>query len=319
MIRKTGTPQSAKRKGKFILEMKRNSGYYLMILPPALVLFAFAYVPLPGLIVAFQDFNVVDVFRSPFVGTRNFDFFFRSGMAWRLTRTTMWFNINYLFWTHLVSIAFAIMLTELRTKFSKRIYQNIMFLPHFFSVIIVAHLVTRVVFVDGMGIVNRVFEFFGGEAVPWSREPAAWPGIIVGTHVWRTVGFQTIIYLASIAGIDDQLYEAAAIDGALRPRQIWHITLPMLVPTVIILTLLSIGNMVRGDFALIYNLTTGINRPQLLRYTDIIDTFVFRAIRETVNFPMAAAVGLYQSVVGFVLVMWSNWLVRRYDKDKALF
>jgi len=302
------------------MEMKRNWGYYIMIVPAALLLFAFSYVPLPGLIVAFQNFNVIDVFRSPWVGLRNFEFYFRSGHAWSTTTTTIWLNLNYLVWTNAISIAFAIMLNELRGRFAKRFYQNVMFLPFFFSVVIVAHLVIRVVFPDGMGIANQIISFFGGEPVAWSRNPGPWPWIVIFTHVWRTVGYQTIIYLASISGIDEQLYEAAAIDGASRPRQIWHIMLPMLIPTICILSLLSIGNMLRGDFGLIWNLTGGVDRNNLLLYTDVIDTYVFRAITgRATNFSIAAAVGLYQSVVGFILVAGSNWLVRRYEKDYALF
>jgi len=320
MSGKTTAPRLKPRKPGFYMEIRRNWGYYVMIVPAALLLFAFAYVPLPGLIIAFQNFNVQDVFRSPWVGFRNFEFYFRSGHAWSTTTNTIWLNFNYLVWTNAISIAFAIMLNELRGRFAKRFYQNVMFLPFFFSVVIVAHLVIRVVFPDGMGIANQIISFFGGEAVNWSRTPEPWPWIIIFTHVWRTVGYQTIIYLASISGIDEQLYEAAAIDGASRPRQIRHIMLPMLIPTICILSLLSIGNMLRGDFGLIWNLTGGVDRNNLLLYTDVIDTYVFRAITgRATNFPIAAAVGLYQSVVGFILVAGSNWLVRRYEKDYALF
>ena len=320
MSGKTTAPRLKPHKAGFYMEIRRNFGYYVMIAPAALLLFAFAYVPLPGLIVAFQNFNVQDVFRSPWVGFRNFEFYFRSGHAWSTTTNTIWLNFNYLVWTNAISIAFAIMLNELRGRFAKRFYQNIMFLPFFFSVVIVAHLVIRVVFPDGMGIANQIISFFGGEAVNWSRTPEPWPWIIIFTHVWRTVGYQTIIYLASISGIDEQLYEAAAIDGASRPRQIRHIMLPMLIPTICILSLLSIGNMLRGDFGLIWNLTGGVDRNNLLLYTDVIDTYVFRAITgRATNFSIAAAVGLYQSVVGFILVAGSNWLVRRYEKDYALF
>jgi len=320
MFRKETVPRIESRRSGFITEMQRNWGYYLMIVPAALILFAFAYVPLPGLILAFQNFNVQDVFRSPWVGFANFEFFFFSGTAWRTTSTTIWLNFNYLVWTNLISITFAIMLNELRLRWAKRFYQNMMFLPYFFSVVIVAHLVIRVVFPDNMGIANQIIALFGGEPVQWSMEARAWPTIIISTHVWRMAGYQSIIYLATITGIDEQLFEAAAIDGASRPKQILSITLPMLVPTIIILALLSIGSMLRGDFGLIYNLTSGADRPQLLQHTDIIDTYVFRAIRgRTINFSLAAAVGLYQSVVGFILVAGSNWLVKRYDKDYALF
>jgi len=319
MSGKTVTPQLKPRKHGFLLEMRRNWGYYIMVLPAALLLFAFAYVPLPGLIVAFQDFNVIDVFRSPWAGLRNFEFFFSSGAAWRTTRNTIWLNFQFLIWVNVISLSLAIMLNELRSKFSKKFYQNVMFLPFFFSVVIVAQLVVRIVFPDGMGIANQIVTFFGGEQIAWSRNPGPWRWIIVFSGVWMAAGHQSIIYLASISGIDNQMYEAAAIDGASRLRQIRYITLPMLLPTIIILALLSIGGMLRGNFGLVWNLVYGINRPQLGVYTDIIDTFVFRNIMTTINFSVAAAVGLYQSFVGFVLVFGSNWLVRRYEKDYALF
>jgi len=320
MSGKTKNPQLVRRKGGFVLEMKRNWGYYLMIVPAALVLFAFAYVPLPGLILAFQDFNVIDVFRSPWVGLRNFEFFFQSGAAWRTTRNTMWLNFQFLLWVNVISITLAILLNELRSRGSKRFYQNAMFLPFFFSVVIVSQIVVRVVFNDGMGIANQLITFFGGDQVTWTRDPEPWAWIVVFAAVWMAFGHQSIIYLAAISGIDSQLYEAAAIDGASRIRQIWHITLPMLLPTIIILALLAIGGMLRGNFGLVWNMVYGIDRPQLGIYTDIIDTFVFRNIMRTpINFSIAAAVGLYQSFVGFVLVFGSNWLVKRYEKDYALF
>jgi len=320
MSGKTTAPHAKPRKHGFVMEMRRNWGYYIMVLPAAAVLFAFAYVPLPGLIVAFQNFNFIDVFRSPWAGLRNFEFFFRSGAAWRTTRNTIWLNFQFLLWVNVISLSLAIMLNELRSRISKKFYQNVMFLPFFFSVVIVSHLVVRVVFSDGMGIANQILAFFGRDQVSWSREPGPWRWIIVFSGVWMAAGHQSIIYLASISGIDNQMYEAASIDGASRLRQIRYITLPMLLPTIIILALLSIGSMLRGNFGLVWNLVYGIDRPQLGVYTDIIDTFVFRNIMRTpMNFSVAAAVGLYQSFVGFILVFGSNWLVRRYEKDYALF
>ena len=308
-----------KNKTGFRLEMRRNGGYYLMLLPAALVLFAFAYVPFPGIAIAFMNYNFRDGFRSPFVGFDNFIFYFTSPTAFRTTFNTLYINFLYLFWKTVFGLGFAILLNELRGKLAKRFYQNVIFLPFFFSVIILANLVTRIVFVDGMGIANQIITFFGGEAVVWSRDPGPWRWILVLTHVWQNAGHMSIIYLAAITGIDPELYKAAALDGASRPKQMWHITLPMLIPTIIIMMLLSIGGMLRGDFGLIHNLTQGIDRPHLLPNVDVIDTFVFRAIRTNLNFSVAAAIGLYQSIVGFILVWGSNALVKLYEKDYALF
>ena len=307
-----------KRRG-FIFEMRRNGSYYLMILPAAFFLFAFAYVPLPGIIIAFMDYNFRDGFRSPFVGFANFRFYFTSPMAVRTTFNTLYINFLQLIWINLVGVLFAIFLSELRGKFAKRFYQNAIFLPFFFSVIIISQLVTRIVFVDGMGIANQIIAFFGGEPRIWSRDPGPWRWIVVLTNTWRQAGWMTIIYLATITGINPELYESSALDGASRLRQIWHIMMPMLVPTILIMMLLAIGGALRGDFGLIHSITQGIDRPHLLRHVDIIETFVFRAIRPGMNFSVAAAIGLYQSLVGFILVFGSNALVKLYEKDYALF
>ena len=212
---------------------------------------------------------------------------------------------------------FAILLNELRGKFGKKIYQNAMFLPYFFSSVVIGKLVNLIVFSDSMGVANQIVTMFGGEKVIWSQDPSPWAWIIIGTHVWQVAGYNSIVYLASITGIDDQLFEAANLDGAGRLQQIRYITLPMLLPTIITMSLLSIGGMLRGDFATIYSIIE--ENGLLYKYTDVIDTYIFRAIKQAADFGPTAAVGLYQSVVGFILVFGSNALVKLYDKDYALF
>lgn len=309
--------QSGKQKHAFLKEMKRNWPYYLMILPAASILFIFAYLPYPGLIVAFQDFNFVDKFKSPFVGLNNFKFYFTSTYALRTTFNTLFININYLFWTTLFSVSFAIMLNEVRTKLLKKIYQNAMFLPYFFSAVIIGKLVTDIVFSDQYGIANQVIKLFGGQPVVWSQTAEPWGWIIIGTHIWQVAGYNSIIYLAGITGIDEQLFEAAALDGATRWKQIKTILLPLLLPTIITMMLLSIGGMLRGDFGTIYSIVG--DNGLLFKNTDVIDTYVFRAIKQAADFGPTAAVGLYQSVVGFILVFGSNYLVKKYNEDYALF
>jgi len=301
----------------FIAEMKRNYAYYLMMLPAAIVLFLFVYLPMPGIIIAFQDFNFVDKFSSPFVGLDNFKFYFTSTYAFRTTYNTLFLNFNYLLWTTIVSVTFAILLNEVRMKLAKRFYQNLMFLPFFFSSVIIGKLVTTIVFSDQYGLANQIVKFFGGNPIVWTQTADPWGWIIIGTHVWKVAGYFTIIYLASIAGIDDHLYEAAALDGASRWQQIRLILLPLLTPTIIIMSLLSIGGMLRGDFATIYAIIG--DNGLLFKHTDVIDTYVFRAIKQAADFGPTAAVGLYQSVVGFILVYGSNALVKKYNEDYALF
>lgn len=309
--------KKTKSSGGFLKEMRRNWIYYIMILPAAAVLFVFSYLPLPGLIIAFQDFNLVDKFSSPFVGLDNFYFYFKSSYFLQTTFNTIFINLNYLVWTTLVSVAMAIMLNELRSRFAKKFYQNMIFLPFFFSSVIVGKLVTKIIFSDQYGVANKIIEFFGGDPVLWSQNPYPWVWIIIGTHVWQIAGYQSIIYLASITGIDDQLFEAAALDGATKWQQIKRITIPMLIPTIITMALLSIGSMLRGDFANIYSIIG--DNGLLFKYTDVIDTYLFRAIKKAAEFGPSAAIGLYQSVVGFILVFGSNALVKLYDRDNALF
>ena len=312
---KEGSPQ--KCANPFQREIKRNWPYYLMLAPAVIVLFLFAYLPLPGLAIAFLDFNFVDKFASPFVGLANFEFYFSSVYALRTTFNTLFININYLIWTTLASVSFAIMLNEIRNRFAKKLYQNAMFLPYFFSSVVIGKLVTTIIFSDRYGLANQLIELFGGESIAWSQTPGPWAWIIIGAHVWQVAGYNSIVYLAAIAAIDDQLYEAASLDGATRLQKMWHITLPMLLPTIFIMTLFSIGGMLRGDFSNIYAIIG--DNGLLYEKTDVIDTYVFRAIKGAADFGPTAAVGLYQSVVGFLLVCGSNALVKRYDKDYALF
>lgn len=305
-----------KRRG-FIYEMKRNYPYYFMMLPAVIVLFVFAYLPMPGIIIAFQDFNFVDMFKSPFVGFDNFKFYFTSSYAFRTTFNTIFINLNYLLWTTFVSVLFAILLNELRLKFAKKIFQNFMFLPYFMSAVVVGKLVTEIVFSDQNGVANQIVRLFGHEPIVWSQIAGPWAWIIIGAHVWHVAGYSTIVYLASIAGIDDHLFEAASLDGANRWQQIRLILLPLLTPAIIIMTLLSIGGMLRGDFGTIYSIIG--DNGLLFQHTDVIDTYVFRAIKGAADFGTTAAVGLYQSVVGFILVYGSNALVKKYNEENALF
>lgn len=317
MKKNTGVVTVPKNKITFTKEIKKNWAYYLMILPAAAVLFVFAYLPMPGMIIAFLDFNFVDKFASPFVGLDNFKFFFTSSYAWRTTFNTLFINLNYLIWTTLLAVTVAIVLNEIKGRVSKKIYQNAIFIPYFISSVIIGKLVTVIIFSDSMGVANQIIKFFGGEMVTWSEIPIVWPFIIIAAHVWQVTGYSSIIYLASIAGFDKEMYEAASLDGASRWQRIKFITIPMLMPSIIIMTLLSIGGMLRGDFANIYAIIQ--DKGMLFQYTDVIDTYIFRAIKGAAEFGPTAAIGLYQSVVGFILVIGSNALAKRYDKDSALF
>lgn len=307
-----------KTKRSFMNEMKKNWAYYLMMLPAGVILFLFAYLPMPGIIIAFQNFNFVDKFRSPFVGLNNFKFFFTSSYAVRTTVNTLVLNINYTVWTTLLAVTFAIVLNEIKGKVSKKVYQNAIFIPYFISSVVVGRIINTILFTDSKGgAINQIVSFFGGDSVKWSTIPIAWPLIIIGAHLWEATGYASIVYLAMIAGFDKELFEAASLDGATRWQRIKFITVPLLIPSIIIMTLLGIGGMLRGDFANIYAIVG--DRGMLFKYTDVIDTYVFRAIKGTAEFGTTTAVGLYQSVVGFILVVGSNWLAKKYDKDCGIF
>jgi putative aldouronate transport system permease protein len=257
------------------------------------------------------------MFKSPFVGLKNFEFYFKSSYFFRTTYNTIFINLNYLFWTTFLSVLFAILLNEIRLKFAKKIYQNFMFLPYFISSIVVGKIVTELVFSDLNGVANQIVQLFGHKPIVWSQIAGPWAWIVIGAHVWKVAGYSTIVYLASIAGIDDHLFEAASLDGANRWQQIRLILLPLLTPAIIIMLLLSIGGMLHGDFGTIYPIIG--DNGLLFQHTDVIDTYVFRAIKGSADFGTTAAVGLYQSVVGFILVYGSNALVKKYNEDHALF
>ena len=211
---------------------------------------------------------------------------------------------------------FAIMLNEMRNMHLKKLYQNLMFIPYFLSVIILSRIV-GMIFNNEIGFANRLIEFLGGDPISWTTEAKHWVKIIVGTNIWKGVGYGVIIYLSTIVGIDKGIYESSYLDGANRLQMIRYITLPLLVPVIIILTLLSIGRIFFGDFQTIYAIVG--NNGALLETTDIIETYVFRAVKNSAEFSMAGAVGMYQSVVGFIVILGSNTLVKLYNKDYSLF
>lgn len=309
-------------KGKKIInvcqELRKNYALYLMMLPAMIIFFLLSYLTMPGIIIAFKDYNVVDnIFGSPWCGFDNFKFFFTSSYALRTTVNTIWINLCYLVTTTFFSVTFAIMLNELKSKKAAKFYQNAMFLPYFFSAVIVGQMVNMIVFPDGNGIANQIVKLLGMTPIQWSATPGPWVKIIVGGHLWSIVGYNVIIYLATITGIDEQLYEAAQLDGASRWKQIRYITIPMITPAIILLTLLGIGKMMFGDFQTIYSIIG--DNGQLLPKTDIIETYIFRGIRKSADFSTSTAIGLYQSLIGFIMVFGSNALVKRYDEDNSLF
>jgi len=306
-----------KKKG-FLHEMKRNWAFYLMALPAMTVVFVLAYLPYPGLWIAFVDFHLIrGIWGSNFVGLDNFRFFFTSIHFTRTTFNTLWLNINTLFFLTVVAVTVSLIINELRHKQLARLYQNAIFFPFFLSSIIIGHLLVYLIFAHDAGLANRLLTFMGMDPIRWHHTASPWVRIIVSTNVWRGAGYTAIVYLATIAGIDEEIYESASLDGAGRIQKIRFITLPLMVPAIITMVLLSLGGVLFGDFGLIFAVTD--NRPMLFPSLDIIETFVFRSVTRTVDFSTSAAVGLYQSVVGFMMVVGANWLSKRIDKSYGLF
>jgi putative aldouronate transport system permease protein len=288
-----------------------------MSTPGILQLLIFAYIPMFGIIIAFKDYRYnLGIWGSNWVGFYNFQFLFTSGIGLRITLNTVGYHFLFLVTGMLTSLGLALLMNEVQGSIRARFYQSAVFLPHFISWIIVSYFVYAILGFDN-GLANRILLQLGLDPVRWYSEASAWPAILTLVQIWKSAGYGSLLYLAVMLGISPEYYEAARIDGASKWQEVWYITMPMLVPVIIIQLLLSMGNMFQASFGLFFNVP--LDRSALIPTTDVIDTFVYRALRQGSDFGMTAAVGVYQSVVGFVLVLLSNWAVRRVDPDKALF
>ena len=300
------------KKAKF----KRWVPLYLMMAPGLIYLFIKSYMPMAGLVVAFKNYNVVDgIFGSPWAGLSNFTYLFND--AWTITRNTLLYNIVFIIINLILGIAFAIFICDIRSKACKTIYQSAILLPFLMSIVIVSY-ITFAFFSGDNGMLNKtILPFFGKEAINWYSESKYWPVILVIVNTWKGVGYGCLIYISSISGIDPSFYEAAELDGASKWKQIRYITLPSIMPSVITLTLLNIGRIFYSDFGLFYQVTQ--NSGQLYDTTNVIDTYVYRALLQSGNIGMASAAGFYQSIVGFACVLLANVVVRKLSPENAMF
>ncbi|WP_270164459.1 ABC transporter permease [Paenibacillus sp. SYP-B4298] len=298
-------------------DVKKYRTLLLMLAPAVLFFLLFAYVPMAGIVLAFKNYNYSGgIFGSPWNGLDNFKFFFDSGNAWMVTRNTALYNIAFIVVNNVLQVAAAILLFEAVGKWFRKFAQSVMFLPYFISWVVVGAIAYNLLNYD-VGTLNVMLTAIGLERIDIYNTPAYWPFILVLVSAWKALGYGSIMYLAAITGIDNEMYEAAEIDGANVFQRIWHITLPNLMPTMIILVLLAVGNIFRGDFGMFYNMVG--NNGLLFSYTDVIDTFVFRSLTTSREIGLPAAAGLYQSLLGFATIMLANYAVRKYDKDRALF
>ena len=291
---------------------------YLMMLPALLYLLINNYIPMAGMVIAFKKLNFAKgIWASPWAGLKNFKFLFASKDAWIITRNTLLYNVAFILVNMVVGIAIAILITEVRNTKLKKIYQSAILLPFLMSMVILSYIVYALLSAENGLVNNSILPLFHIDPIQWYQKPKYWPAILIIANCWKGVGYGCLIYIASLIGIDPSFYEAARLDGASKWQEITKITLPSLVPTIITLLLLSIGRIFYSDFGLFYQVP--MNSGVLFPTTNVIDTYVYRALIEQGNISMSSAAGVYQSLVGFCVVMLSNWIVRRVDKDQALF
>ena len=301
----------------FIKKLRKYRSYLLMLLPAVIYTLVFSYYPMTGVILAFKKYTYAGgIWGSAWNGIENFKFFFKSGQAGIVTRNTVLYNILFIVVGTIVQIAVAIFLTEIRNKHFRKFSQSFMFLPYFISWVIVGVMAFNI-FSSDYGFLNNIITSFGGKKISFYSKPQVWPDILLFFNVWKGIGYGSILYLAAIMGIDTSIYESASIDGANVFQRIFHVTIPMIMPTVVILFLMSIGGIFRGNFDMFYNLV-GSN-GLLYEYTDVIDTLAFRALISSNDFGMSSAIGLFQSVLCFITVIIANKLVGLYDRDYTLF
>ena len=289
----------------------------IMMLPCAIVVFLNAYLPLFGLTIAFKNINYQDgVFGSPWIGLENFKFLFATDAAWRITRNTIGYNMIFIFLGLVFNVAMAIGLNEVKNKLSKKFYQTSVVLPNFLSMVVIAYVVYALL--NTRGFINAgILEPLGKAPVAWYSEPKYWPYILTFTKLWNSVGYGSIIYIAALTAIDSQLYEAACIDGATKWQQTRYITIPSLSTMMTISVTLQLGSIIKGDFGLFFQIP--MMSPQLYPVTDVVDTYVYRSLTSMNDIGMSSAASFYQSIVGFVMVIMANMVVRRIDKEQAIF
>ena len=303
---------------KRFLQKCTNYRYLLLMLWPCMLfVIVFNYIPMAGVVLAFKNYSYKDgIFGSAWAGWNNFKFLFLTDKIWTLTRNTLLYNLAFIIVELILEIGVAVLMNELSCRWFKKTFQSFMFLPHFISWV-VAVAVVQVLFSYEYGLVNEIAVLMGLEKLNVSTNPDIWPALLIMLHAWKKVGYGSIVYMAAITSIDPALYEAAAMDGANIWQRIFRITIPQLVPTAIIMFLLSAGQIFRGDFGMFYQLVG--NNGVLLKTTDILDMYIYRALSGSTNLGMTAAAGLYQSALCFVTILLFNQVIRWIQPDYSLF
>jgi len=300
---------------------KENKELLFLTIPGTLWFLVFAYLPMFGIVLAFKNWRIHGGFlesliKSEWVGLRNFKFLFGSSDAWLITKNTILYNITFIILGIVIPVTLAILLKELLNKKLSKFYQSAMFLPYFLSWVVVSYCLYTFLSPD-KGYLNNIITSLGGDRISWYTEPKYWIFIIIFMSQWKGVGYGTVVYLASICGIDKSYFEAAMIDGANKFQQIKYITLPLLKPVLIIMFITAVGGIFRADFGLFYQLPK--DSGALYSVTNVIDTYVYRGLINLGDIGMSSAAALYQSFVGLVLILVTNGIVRKVDEENAFF
>lgn len=307
-----------KRKNKRLkkIGMMENLQMCLMVLPGMISLILFSYLPLPGIIIAFKKFNPYKgIWGSKWVGLKNFEFFFSSQDAARTIGNTLAYSLAFLVIDLVAAVGLALMLYYLRSRIATKFYNTVVIIPKFMSMVIIAFIVYAILS-PTYGLLNQVLVKLGGDPVNWYSEPKYWPLILTITHVWQTVGMNSVLYYSSLMSMDNTLVEAAEVDGANRIQQICHVVIPHLVPIMVITTILAIGGLFSSSLELFYQIPK--NQGLLYSTTDTINTYVYRALLEG-SLEKSTAINLFQSVIGFILVVGANAVVKKISPENSLF
>lgn len=318
-MRTSKQKKAAKKTNSVIFELLKNKGLYFMVLPGVIYFFIFNYLPLVGIYYAFVDYKPMAGWfglKSKFVGLENFKYFFASGSWIKITVNTLFLNMLFISTGLIAQLLMAILINEVSRKWYKKVTQTFMFLPNFLSWAVVS-VFSLALFGTDDGVINKILGSFGMEHIPFYQSAGTWPLLLVLIRLWKGVGFGTVVFLAAISGIGQEMYEAARVDGANRFQQMVYLTVPMLKTTAVVLLILSVGSIFVGDFGMIYALLG--DNPLLRSTTDVIDTFVYRALRTQNDIGMSTSVGLLQSILGVIFAVGTNYIAKRIDEDNKVF
>lgn len=313
-----------KTRSKGFAKKKKTLLLLSMILPGTIWLILLRYLPMLGIVIAFQDFKIYskapsllnNILHSKFVGFKNFKFLFATSDSWNMIRNTVGYNALWIVLTLVISVSFAIMLSILTNKLLAKTYQTIMFFPYFLSWVVASYFLMAF-FDQTNGLVVHIQRALGVEVTSWYTDNRPWPAILTVSNLWKNVGYSTVLYLAAIAGIDTSQYEAASIDGATKWQQVKYVTIPHIKPMMIILLIMNVGRIINSDFGLFYSVPQ--NSGPLFPTTQVLDTYVYRAFMATNKPEMSTAASLLQNAVGFICVIAANTFVRKVDEDSSLF